>query len=267
MVKLVLFDIDGTLRDERSGISEKTLIALKECRKLGIRLGICSGRTVGVIPQEVFEIGFEVVISGGGNVITVMDKVLKEVYFQKDLVKELQIKFANYPYTIETPDCIYMNSKATQLLKAMNKQKGIIDFENEPIKYEVNIQDFKEEMNVSKVCLWSKKSLKMELDKLSDKIDFAQIKEDEQECYYEIINKNCHKGQAIVEVIQALSLNKNEVMCFGDGDNDIEMFKECGLAIAMANSTKELIKYADAVCESAKDDGIYQELIRRRIIC
>lgn len=265
MVKLILFDIDGTLRDECLGIHKNTFKALDLCRQQDIMLGICTGRTAGVIPQEVLEIGFEVIISGGGNVITVNDEVIKEVYFKPKLIKLFQELFDDYPYSIETPNGVYMNEGASLILKAMNAEKGITDLTNEAIKYEVNIDDFDEINKVSKICLWSSQSLINVLKAFDEEIEFAQFYEGKQ-CYYEIINPDCNKGQAIKEVIQVLSLNQNEVMGFGDGANDIEMFKECGTAIAMANSSKELLKYADTICETTNEDGIYKELKRRGII-
>lgn len=265
MIKLILFDIDGTLRDERLGIPKNTFTALKKCQQQNIILGICTGRTAGIIPQEVLALGFKVIISGGGNVVTINDQVIKERYFSSKLIKLFLELFDDYAYSLETPAGVYMNKGAVKILTAMNKEKGIIDLTKEPINYEVNIQDYDETMNVSKICLWSDKSLKAALNVFKGVIEFAQISEDKQ-YYYEIINQGCHKGQAVKEVIQTLSLDQNEVMCFGDGNNDIEMFKECGVAIAMANSTKELLKYADGICEITSNDGIYKELQRRGII-
>lgn len=261
MIKLILFDIDGTLRDEQKGIYKTTINALKRCKEQGIHLGICTGRTIGVIPQEVLDLDFEVIISGGGNVINIGNKVIKEVYFETSLVEKFQQQFSKYPYSIETVDHVYMNEEAANILKAMNQAKGITDLSKEAIKYEDNLEALKELKKVCKICLWSKKSMMVLLKPLIDEIDFAQIKEIENDYYYEIINRGCHKGNAVKTVLQALSLNKNEVMCFGDGKNDIEMFTECGISVAMANSDLTLLPYADTVCSN-----IEQELKRREII-
>lgn len=261
MIKLILFDIDGTLRDEQKGIYKSTIDALKRCKGQGILLGICTGRTMGIIPQEVLNLDFEVIISGGGNVINIGNRVIKEVYFQASFIKKFQEQFSKYPYSIETADRVYMNKKAANILKAMNKAKGIIDLSKEPIKYEANIESFNEFNRVSKICLWSKESMMVLLKPLIDEIDFAQVKETRNDYYYEIINLGCHKGEAVKTVLQTLALNKNEVMCFGDGRNDIEMFIECGISVAMENSDLALLPYANTVCSN-----IEEELKRRGII-
>lgn len=258
MIKLILFDIDGTLRDEQKGIHQTTIEALKKCHEQGICLGICTGRTMGVIPQEVLDLDFEVIISGGGNVIKIGDKVIKEVYFQASLVKKFQQQFFKYPYSIETVDRVYMNEKAANILRAMNEAKGITDLSKEAIKYEDNLASLKELKKVSKICLWSKEAMRMCLKAQMNKIDFAQVKEMENDYYYEIINYGCHKGEAVKTVLQALSLNQNEVMCFGDGKNDIEMFIECGFSVAMENSDLALLPYANTVCSNI------EEVLKRR---
>ena len=55
-------------------------------------------------------------------------------------------------------------------------------------------------------------------------------------------------------------------MSFGDGDNDVDMLKASGIGIAVRGGSRKLTEYADAVCESPMDDGIYRELKRRGII-
>ncbi len=46
-------------------------------------------------------------------------------------------------------------------------------------------------------------------------------------------------------------------MAFGDGNNDLEMLKTVGLAVAMENASKELKEAADVICGHVSEDGIY----------
>lgn len=43
-IRLMAFDLDGTLLDERKKVPERNARALRECEKRGIKLMICSGR-------------------------------------------------------------------------------------------------------------------------------------------------------------------------------------------------------------------------------
>ena len=53
-------------------------------------------------------------------------------------------------------------------------------------------------------------------------------------------------------------------MCLGDSENDIDMMKESEVARAMNNNVLKSV--ASSICESVEDDGIYKELVRRKII-
>lgn len=44
--------------------------------------------------------------------------------------------------------------------------------------------------------------------------------------------------------------------------NDYAMIQTCEYGVVMANGSKELKQYGNAICESVQDDGIYHELHR-----
>lgn len=50
-------------------------------------------------------------------------------------------------------------------------------------------------------------------------------------------------------------IKKEEILTIGDQDNDIELLKAGGTAVAMGNATEELKKYADYITDSVENDG------------
>ena len=48
------------------------------------------------------------------------------------------------------------------------------------------------------------------------------------------------------------------VMAFGDAENDIEMIKEAGIGVAMGNAMDSVKKVADVVTSSNDENGIGQ---------
>ena len=50
------------------------------------------------------------------------------------------------------------------------------------------------------------------------------------------------------------------LICFGDGQNDIEMIRQADLGICMQNGHPDLKKVADLVIGDVNEDGIYQFL-------
>ena len=61
----------------------------------------------------------------------------------------------------------------------------------------------------------------------------------------------------VEKVLEYYHLSKEEAMAFGDGNNDLEMLKTVGLAVAMENASKELKEAADVICGHVSEDGIY----------
>ena len=69
----------------------------------------------------------------------------------------------------------------------------------------------------------------------------------------------------IVDKIEAIQWCKERfdldtVICFGDGQNDIEMIRQADLGICMQNGHPDLKKVADLVIGDVNEDGIYQFL-------
>ena len=82
----------------------------------------------------------------------------------------------------------------------------------------------------------------------------------------ELLPPQCGKGRAVEFLNRYLGIKREESMSFGDGENDIEMLKSTGTGIAVSSGSPKLLGYADAVCESPLENGIYRELARRGII-
>ena len=55
---------------------------------------------------------------------------------------------------------------------------------------------------------------------------------------------------------EQLSLNKDQIICCGDGFNDITMIKYAGLGVAMENAQEKVKKAANYITASNDDDGV-----------
>ena len=87
--KLLFFDIDGTLLDEKTGkIPESAVEAIKKARENGHLAFINSGRTASFVGGEVEKIEFDGRLCGCGTYIEYKGKVLEH----RILTKEQQEK-------------------------------------------------------------------------------------------------------------------------------------------------------------------------------
>ena len=64
------------------------------------------------------------------------------------------------------------------------------------------------------------------------------------------------KMPAIELLAKALDINLSEIVAFGDGYNDIEMIKNCGIGIAMENADEQIKEYAKFIYGNNNEDGV-----------
>ena len=68
--------------------------------------------------------------------------------------------------------------------------------------------------------------------------------------------KNVNKKEAIEFVLADFHISKEDIIAFGDAQNDQEMIEMAGIGIAMGNADPSLKEKADFVTKSNDEDGI-----------
>lgn len=76
----------------------------------------------------------------------------------------------------------------------------------------------------------------------------------------EIILSDINKAKGIEVVMQALGVEREDTIGFGDGANDVEMLNFVGVGVAMGNSQQVAKEAADMVTDDLADDGIYKAM-------
>lgn len=82
----------------------------------------------------------------------------------------------------------------------------------------------------------------------------------------DIISKGNSKLSGIVKVADRYGFELDEVMVFGDSNNDFEMLNEIQHSVAMGNGTKKVKHAASFVTDTNNRDGIYKALIHFGVI-
>ena len=73
----------------------------------------------------------------------------------------------------------------------------------------------------------------------------------------ELFTPETNKGNGIEYVSKYLGFEKEQIIAFGDGHNDIEMLEYAGLGVAMSNAHHSLKEVADIILENSnKENGI-----------
>ena len=80
MSKVIFLDVDGTLCNYEGVIPESAKQAIKQARKNGHKVYICTGRSRAEVYQEIWDIGLDGMIGGNGSYV---EDQSKSVYHKK----------------------------------------------------------------------------------------------------------------------------------------------------------------------------------------
>ncbi|MCG0748123.1 HAD superfamily hydrolase [Lactiplantibacillus plantarum] len=72
----------------------------------------------------------------------------------------------------------------------------------------------------------------------------------------DLIQPGMHKGRALKQLGEQLGILPDEMLVFGDGTNDLEMFHYATHAVAMQNAPENVQANATAVTGTNVDNGV-----------
>lgn len=78
--------------------------------------------------------------------------------------------------------------------------------------------------------------------------------------FYELLNKQATKGNAVTALANHLAITTDEIMALGDENNDLTMIAQAGLGVAMGNANSQVKAVAQAVTADNNHDGVAQAI-------
>ncbi|MEG0177251.1 HAD family hydrolase [Anaerorhabdus sp.] len=256
--KYIFFDIDGTLTSHtiRNHISDSTFLAIKKLRENGHFISLATGRAVFLTKEIAEKTTIESLVCEGGNGLIVDGELVAYEPINIDLAKdilrqcdELGIGWAvsnvDNPLLITRSEDVKTSFSVTSFIRKIEVHKDY-DYNNETsirrILIENNQEKYKQLQNIEKIGFMKYEGS-----------PFALIEPD-----------NKYKG--IRKLLEILQGNEEDVIVFGDGINDISMFKEAKTSVAMGNAIDELKAIATYVTDDANSDGIYNACLHLGLI-
>ena len=74
--------------------------------------------------------------------------------------------------------------------------------------------------------------------------------------FLEIMPRNIDKAYSLEKLLRHLRMTREEMVCCGDGYNDVSMIRFAGLGVAMANANEAVKREADYITAGNDEDGI-----------
>ena len=76
--------------------------------------------------------------------------------------------------------------------------------------------------------------------------------------FLELVAPEVTKATGFALVAEEVGVSLEQVVGFGDGENDVELLESVGYAVAVANAHERVLAVADLVCPPAVEEGVAQ---------
>lgn len=263
-IKLIGFDLDGTLLTSEKKLTERTRKALEDAICQGVVLVPATGRPLSGVPQELLTFpGIRyVVTANGARVLDIAEgKILFEELLPYEKCGEILKIFEKYDTLREIyfEGIGYADQEALDRIECYQENPAMQNYIVETRRPVMSTRSkFEEETRgMDKIQAFFAKMEEKDKasEEISEKISDVEVT-GALSNNIEVNAKGIHKGNALLKLGELLHINKEEIMAFGDGKNDSKMLETVGCGVAMANSVPEVLKAADMVTESNDDDGV-----------
>jgi len=86
------------------------------------------------------------------------------------------------------------------------------------------------------------------------------------ESWYRYADKGADKCNGVKALVDINGISLANIAAFGDDHNDVEMLRECGIGVAVANAIEEVKAVADYICDTNDNDGVAKWLEKRILV-
>lgn len=250
-IALVISDIDGTLITSNHEIAESTRQAAMRLYERGLNLSLCSSRPPRSIRPLAETLALQspfaafngaLIVTADGEVklrSTISPAVIAHV---KAIADDLSIGVWLYDeadWWVAGPDAF------------VEREEHTSGFSPRVEGYDQRLQH-----EVVKLTVVGKPELVAQaeqriLAELASDVSASRSKPR----FLDVTAYGIHKGSAVRRIASVFNVTPAQVAVIGDGPNDIEMFREAGISIAMGQGVDEVIAAARFITSSNDNDG------------
>lgn len=271
--KYIFLDIDGTLVGRDAVIPDSAKEAICKARENGHKVFICSGRARCEMHADILSVPMDGIVGSAGAYVELDGKMIYHRPMTEDMNWQLLEYFESRRIAIllETNEDLLVSDIAADYI---NEYIAYCKSRNEP--YDKALFDLARPL--SEVA----EPAKLPVNKLlfvTTEYDIEDIRRDLQDKFTvvdsaidlpgssgELSEIGMHKGNGIRIIAKYFDVDLKDTIGIGDGENDMEMLRTAGTAIAMGNANPMLKDIADFVTTDVGEDGIKNAFLQYGLI-
>jgi Cof subfamily protein (haloacid dehalogenase superfamily) len=255
MIKALFFDIDGTLVSFKTHqVPETTIEALVAARSKGLRVFISTGRPK-VIINNLQALQERNLIDGYVSMNGAYCFIDNQVISSNSIPHQSALALADYAKRENIPT-IFVSAEKICVINYNHVVKDIfydyLHVDNIPkIAYDETIEDEIYQMTPFITVEQETKIMPLLKGCISSRWHPA---------FTDITAAGSDKKHGVEMISKHFGFSREEVMCFGDGGNDISMLQYAGIGVAMDNAEDMVKAEADYITTSVDDNGVRNAL-------
>lgn len=245
MYKLVALDLDGTLLDDKGRISARDVKALNAFSRKGGMVVLSSGRMTGCVEPFAGLLGLDCsVISYNGAMVRLTEREGRKLLYHEPLESSYSDRIVDfceregYLLNYYLDDLLYARGDAS-----LRRYAEIYSGQTKAVyRFVDNLSGFRGKSPTKLILITdsSGPDKSRTRDFLYGYFEgamgrFVNVARTNPE-YLEFFSKKTDKGVALGRLAGHYSIRREEIIAFGDGENDIPMLEYAGLSVAPSNS-------------------------------
>ena len=269
-IKLLAIDLDGTLLNSRGEISKEDKIALKKFSEEGGIVVLSSGRMTDCVSiySYILEIDTPLIVYNGAMVRLRKKESRKIVYHNP-----IPLKYSRFIIDYCLKNRFFLNFYYNDILYAQNdpllKKYAEIYSNQTGAKYNFidDLRIMKDKKPTKLILITDVKNENIERTRDYQYEYFKEIFDNLLNIvktnpeYLEFMKKGVNKGKGLHYLAKYYGIKRNQIIAFGDGENDIEMLLFAGISVAPKNAKENVKKIVKVVSDYTNDQSFISKFL------
>jgi len=270
MVKLLAIDLDGTLLNSEGKISKEDKNVLRKFFEKGGIVILSSGRMTDCVSiySKILEIDTPLIVYNGA-MVRLREKENRKIIYHNPV----PLKYSKFIIDYCIKNKFLLNFYYDDILYAQNetnlKKYAEIYSKQTGAKYNfIDLKIMKDKKPTKLILITDVKNPNIERTRDFQYKHFKKIfgkslnivKTNPE--YLEFMNKGVNKGKGLQALVEYYKIKKDEIIAFGDGENDIEMLLYAGISVVPKNAKEKVKKISKIVSDFTNDQSYISRFLK-----